>query len=136
MSTGLLTVRIRKDSIVFNMRKALNYASDQDHRACFWVEDYTSLYEEFLKVSVVGKDMLESEQNGEIDLAETFEELNELEALEQEEPAPELKPLPGHLRYNFLDSTDRYPVIVAAGLTHFQVDQLLGVLMEFKQAIG
>ncbi|XP_019241564.1 PREDICTED: uncharacterized protein LOC109221543 [Nicotiana attenuata] len=48
----------------------------------------------------------------------------------------ELKPLPPHLRYKFLGSNDTLPVIVSSLLNDVQVEQLLEVLKEHRQAIG
>ncbi|XP_070015594.1 uncharacterized protein [Nicotiana sylvestris] len=51
-------------------------------------------------------------------------------------PQLELKPLPPHLRYKFLSSNDTLPVIVSSLLNDVQVEQLLEVLKEHRQAIG
>ncbi|XP_070015537.1 uncharacterized protein [Nicotiana sylvestris] len=53
-----------------------------------------------------------------------------------EPPQLELKPLPPHLRYKFLGSNDTLPVIVSSLLNDVQVEQLLEVLKEHRQAIG
>ncbi|XP_070015446.1 uncharacterized protein [Nicotiana sylvestris] len=53
-----------------------------------------------------------------------------------EPPQLELKPLPPHLRYKFLGSNDTLPVIVSSLLNDVQVNQLLEVLKEHRQAIG
>ncbi|KAJ4961447.1 hypothetical protein NE237_021357 [Protea cynaroides] len=43
-------------------------------------------------------------------------------------PVLELKPLPPHLRYAFLDENDNLPIIVSASLSNVQLDKLLRVL--------
>ncbi|RDY13155.1 Retrovirus-related Pol polyprotein from transposon 17.6, partial [Mucuna pruriens] len=54
-----------------------------------------------------------------------------------ESPPPmELKPLPSHLKYAFLDSEQQLPVIIARNLLLEQEDKLLEVLRQHKQAIG
>ncbi|XP_070015609.1 uncharacterized protein [Nicotiana sylvestris] len=53
-----------------------------------------------------------------------------------EPPQLELKPLPPHLRYKFLGSYDTLPVIISSLLNDVQVEQLLNVLKEHRQAIG
>ncbi|XP_075111700.1 uncharacterized protein LOC142181916 [Nicotiana tabacum] len=53
-----------------------------------------------------------------------------------EPPQLELKPLPPHLRYKFLGSNDTLQVIVSSLLNDVQVEQLLEVLKEHRQAIG
>ncbi|RDX83742.1 hypothetical protein CR513_35313, partial [Mucuna pruriens] len=53
-------------------------------------------------------------------------------------PAPptKLKPLPSHLKYTYLDSTQQFPVIIANNLRQEQEDKLLEVLRQHKKAIG
>ncbi|XP_070017439.1 uncharacterized protein [Nicotiana sylvestris] len=53
-----------------------------------------------------------------------------------EPPQVELKPLPPHLRYKFLGSNNTLPVIGSSLLNDVQVEQLLDVLKEHRQAIG
>jgi len=48
----------------------------------------------------------------------------------------ELKPLPPHRKYEFLDSTHRFPIIVSAKLDGPQLEKLLDVLQKHKGAIG
>jgi len=57
---------------------------------------------------------------------------------EQEKSSPkvELKPLPPHLRYEFLDPDHQFPVIVSAKLYDPQLEKLLGVLRKHRGAIG
>lgn len=62
-------------------------------------------------------------------------------AVTQESPVPsppptELKPLPSHLKYAFLDSEQQLPVIIASNLLLEQEDKLLEVLKQHKKAIG
>ena len=49
---------------------------------------------------------------------------------------PELKPLPSHLKYVFLDEQELHPVIVSTTLNDAQLSQLLDVLKNHKKAIG
>ncbi|XP_070034511.1 uncharacterized protein [Nicotiana tomentosiformis] len=53
-----------------------------------------------------------------------------------EPPQLELKPLPPHLRYKFLSSNKTLPVIVSSLLNDVQVEYLLNILREHRQAIG
>ncbi|XP_070024970.1 uncharacterized protein [Nicotiana sylvestris] len=53
----------------------------------------------------------------------------------EEPPKLELKPLPGHLRYEFLGPDSTLPVIISFGLLDVQVQQLLQVLKECKTTI-
>ena len=48
----------------------------------------------------------------------------------------ELKPLPPHLKYAYLEDEKKLPVIIARELTSQQEEQLLDVLRKHKKAIG
>ncbi|XP_072064401.1 uncharacterized protein [Arachis hypogaea] len=48
----------------------------------------------------------------------------------------ELKPLPPHLNYSYLDEAHKFPVIIARGLNSQQEEKLLCVLRKDKRAIG
>ncbi|XP_031259919.1 uncharacterized protein LOC116118085 [Pistacia vera] len=50
-------------------------------------------------------------------------------------PKLELKPLPSHLKYAFLDK-DAYPVIISASLIDLEKKSLLDILRKHKKAIG
>ena len=51
-------------------------------------------------------------------------------------PEVELKPLPSHLRYEFLGANETFLVIVNANLHGTQIAKLLSVLRKHKGAIG
>ncbi|RDY00059.1 hypothetical protein CR513_16796, partial [Mucuna pruriens] len=52
-------------------------------------------------------------------------------------PLPiELKPLPNHLKYAYLDIEQQLPVIIANNLHQEDEDTLLHVLRQHKKAIG
>ncbi|XP_070011180.1 uncharacterized protein [Nicotiana sylvestris] len=52
-----------------------------------------------------------------------------------EPPILELKPLPSHLKYEFLDPCSTLPIILSSCLTNVQVDTTLAVLQRRKKAI-
>ncbi|XP_019255156.1 PREDICTED: uncharacterized protein LOC109233746 [Nicotiana attenuata] len=54
----------------------------------------------------------------------------------EEPPVLELKPLPPHLRYEFLGSNSTLPVILSSCLTNLQVEATVEVLQKRKRAIG
>ncbi|XP_070049176.1 uncharacterized protein [Nicotiana tomentosiformis] len=54
----------------------------------------------------------------------------------EEPPALELKPLPPHLRYEFLGHCSNLPVILSSCLTNVQIDSTLAVPQKRKKAIG
>ncbi|GJX02240.1 reverse transcriptase domain-containing protein [Tanacetum coccineum] len=54
----------------------------------------------------------------------------------EEPPELELKDLPSHLEYAFLEENDKLPVIIAKGLKNDKKDALLKVLKSHKRAIA
>ncbi|GJV55004.1 reverse transcriptase domain-containing protein, partial [Tanacetum coccineum] len=54
----------------------------------------------------------------------------------KEPPELELKDLPSHLEYAFLEENDKLPVIIAKGLKNDEKDALLKVLKSHKRAIA
>ena len=58
---------------------------------------------------------------------ESFEELED-DQFPSGETAPELKPLPSTLKYDFLDHHSANPVIISSRLDHDQKERLLVVL--------
>ncbi|RDX91709.1 hypothetical protein CR513_26264, partial [Mucuna pruriens] len=51
-------------------------------------------------------------------------------------PPLELKPLPNHLKYAYLDIEQQFPVIIANNLHQEQEDKLLNIIRQHKKAIG
>ncbi|XP_021717023.1 uncharacterized protein LOC110684893 [Chenopodium quinoa] len=51
-------------------------------------------------------------------------------------PMVELKPLPSHLRYEFLGPNSTFPVIVSSSLSESQAQELCGVLRRHQGALG
>ncbi|KAL5577978.1 hypothetical protein UlMin_019677 [Ulmus minor] len=54
----------------------------------------------------------------------------------KEPPKLELKELPSHLRYAFLEESSYYPVIINSSLNDLEKEKLLRVLREHRKAIG
>ncbi|GKA69808.1 reverse transcriptase domain-containing protein [Tanacetum coccineum] len=65
-----------------------------------------------------------------------FEELKTIEPSSDELPELELKDLPPHLEYAFLEGTDKLPVIIAKDLKDEDKTALLKVLRSHKHAIA
>ncbi|GJU48089.1 reverse transcriptase domain-containing protein [Tanacetum coccineum] len=63
-------------------------------------------------------------------------EVTEAKSLIEEPPELELKDLPSHLEYAFLEENDKLPVIIAKGLKNDDKDALLKVLKSHKRAIA
>ncbi|GJT86754.1 reverse transcriptase domain-containing protein [Tanacetum coccineum] len=63
-------------------------------------------------------------------------EVTEAKSSIEEPPELELKDLPSHLEYAYLEENDKLPVIIAKGLKNNEKDALLKVLKSYKRAIA
>ncbi|GJZ29296.1 reverse transcriptase domain-containing protein [Tanacetum coccineum] len=63
-------------------------------------------------------------------------EMTEAKSSIEEPPELELKDLPSHLEYAFLEENDKLPIIIAKGLKNDEKDALLKVLKSHKRAIA
>ncbi|GJR78971.1 reverse transcriptase domain-containing protein [Tanacetum coccineum] len=63
-------------------------------------------------------------------------EVTEAKSLIEEPPELELKDLPSHLEYAFLEANDKLPVIIAKGLKNDQKEALINILKSHKHAIA
>ncbi|GKD45027.1 reverse transcriptase domain-containing protein, partial [Tanacetum coccineum] len=63
-------------------------------------------------------------------------EVTEAKSSIEEPPELELKDLPSHLEYAYLEENDKLPVIIAKGLKNNEKDALLKVLKSHKRAIA
>nr|GEV70024.1 reverse transcriptase domain-containing protein [Tanacetum cinerariifolium] len=64
------------------------------------------------------------------------EEIKTIKSSIDEPPELELKGLPSHLEYAYLDGIDKLPVIIAKGLKHVEKEALLKVIKSHKRAIA
>ncbi|GJR68517.1 reverse transcriptase domain-containing protein [Tanacetum coccineum] len=63
-------------------------------------------------------------------------EVTEAKSLIEEPPKLELKDLPSHLEYAYLEENDKLPVIIAKGLKNDQKESLINILKSHKRAIA
>ncbi|GJQ91527.1 reverse transcriptase domain-containing protein [Tanacetum coccineum] len=63
-------------------------------------------------------------------------EVTEAKSSIEEPPELELKDLPSHLEYAYLEENDKLPVIIAKGLKNDQKEALINVLKSHKRAIA
>ncbi|XP_070022151.1 uncharacterized protein [Nicotiana sylvestris] len=157
---GELKMRLNDEEITFNVQKSIRRPSEFANCSLIDVVDViVETNDEMLTIEdplaacmvnlneVNGEELAEwvlaLEGRGFWDRTLEFEPLN-LENREtppakssiEEPPKLELKPLPAHLRYEFLGSNSTLPVIISSSLLDVQAQQLLQVLKEYKTAIG
>ncbi|GKA16211.1 hypothetical protein Tco_0695958, partial [Tanacetum coccineum] len=63
-------------------------------------------------------------------------EVTEAKSSIEEPPELELKDLPSHLEYAYLEENDKLPIIIAKGLKNDQKEALINVLKSHKRAIA
>ncbi|RDY13901.1 Retrovirus-related Pol polyprotein from transposon 17.6, partial [Mucuna pruriens] len=79
---------------------------------------------------------IKSDNKGRVNTETKADTKPQVEKSSSPPPPMELKPLPNHLKYAYLDSEQHLPVIIANNLHHEQEDKLLEVLRQHKKAIG
>ncbi|XP_062086047.1 uncharacterized protein LOC133792145 [Humulus lupulus] len=152
---GELKLRVQEEEVVFNVFKAMTYPKASD--SCFSVDvveevvGRKEVIEDPLELSLIVDDV-DGEENEEavsylkwIKSSEPwnhkkFEELGE----GPERPLPsivkppvlELKILPDHLHYAYLQEKETLPVIFSSFLSEVEEEKLLRVLRAHKTAIG
>ncbi|XP_071926164.1 uncharacterized protein [Coffea arabica] len=159
VKNGKLKFQVGEEEVEFNLNEMEKYPSFTDH--AYSIGTIDKLTQEMSQVNL-DLDPLEHclmSLGKQEDVCEEIEELakyldfqapykrgNLYENLGQgkgfsqpseiEPPRLELKPLPTHLRYEFLGENSTLPVIVSADLNDEQCTKLLRVLRKRKKAIG
>ncbi|XP_070012982.1 uncharacterized protein [Nicotiana sylvestris] len=158
--TGELKMRLKDEEITFNVQKSMRRPSEFANCSLIDVvdviieaDDETLTIEDPLAACMVNLDEVNGEELAEWVLALEgrgfwhrtleFEPLH-LENREippakpsiEEPPKVELKPLPAHLKHEFLGPNYTLHVIISSSLLDVQAQQLLQVLKECKTAIG
>ena len=153
---GLMKVRLDDEEINFNLHNAMKHSKDKG--ACFKVDATDEVIMDTRKqlhkptalerVLTDALNVLSAEEEKEIE-----ECLKELETLKEippkkakveelkedekvEESKVEMKVLPSHLKYVFLEEDGTKPVIISSSLSNIEEEKLLKVLKHNKEAIG
>ncbi|KAK2361118.1 hypothetical protein QL285_086309 [Trifolium repens] len=153
---GIMKVRVQDEEVSFNLWEAMKHPKEKD--SCFKLD---ATEEAILDV----RKQAHSPSSLEQALTDAFEELDsdkekeieeclkELDALEEVSPLEanieelkgesepvkvklELKTLPSHLKYVFLEEGDSKPVIISSSLSMTEEKSLIQVLKANKEAIG
>ncbi|XP_056697771.1 uncharacterized protein [Spinacia oleracea] len=160
---GNITLKVGKDSLFFDLNKAMHYPSSTNEK-CFLLDSFdpivNDMHEHFLTTNnPLGLVLLNRHglDNLKIEVAK-YEKLLDAsppcaqpeqcmlvfdgkEALDEarigkEAPKVDLKPLHSSLRYVFLGPNSSYPVIVNSSLDDEQVLKLTHVLKRHQRALG
>nr|GEX39980.1 reverse transcriptase domain-containing protein [Tanacetum cinerariifolium] len=154
---GELTLRVGNKAVTFNLDQTLRYSANYDAESINRIDDSDFFLEEtdaFLAIEdepILPKiDDSYYDSEGNILLLEKFlnddpsstpQELKVIEPKNEkssidEPPIVELKDLPPHLEYAFLEGDDKLPVIIAKDLKHEEKTALIKVLKSHKQALA
>ncbi|KAL5564233.1 hypothetical protein UlMin_027397 [Ulmus minor] len=159
---GKLILRFQDEQVTFNVFEAMKFPSDVN--ACFEISVLDRVVAEKFHESFPSSSLENCIVNGQtletLDDEEIIECVNNLNALPifenpkslkfkelgvlnvntissvKEPPKLELKELPSHLRYAFLEESSYYPVIINSSLNDLEEEKLLRVLREYRKAIG
>jgi len=153
---GLMKVRLDNEEINFNINKAMKHSKYKG--TCFKLDATEEVIMDTRKqlhkpttlerVLTDTLNVVSAEEEKEIE-----ECLKELEILKEippnktkieelkdkdkvEEPKVEMKVLPSHLKYVFLEDDGTKPVIISSSLSSIEEDKLIEVLKTNKEAIG
>ncbi|MCI16277.1 hypothetical protein A2U01_0037419 [Trifolium medium] len=152
---GVMKVRVQDEEVSFNLWEAMKHSKEKD--VCFKLdateEAILDVRKQAHRPSSLEQaltdafDELDPEKEKEIEEClkqlDALKEMSPLEAKieelkDDEKPAEvklELKTLPSHLKYVFLEEGDKKPVIISNSLSTFEESSLIRVLKENKEAI-
>src|SRR3954468_19087124 len=156
---GKLILRVGDEKVEFNIFNSMKYPMDINSCCSIDIVEDEAIEEAFIKryprsslENCIMNGISDEEDESE-EVQEIIRELQSLPSIEPEKflsyetnennkemikepPKLELKQLPSHLRYAFLEDKENYPIIINASLTKNEEEKLLRVLREHKAAIG
>ncbi|GJU59073.1 hypothetical protein Tco_1236839 [Tanacetum coccineum] len=118
---GRMSLRVRKETVTFNIRKSIR--GKQPHcDYLYYVDQIVKfVHDQWMDTVHLDGKWVETDQNH--------------EKAQTEPPKLELKELPEHLEYAFLQGDDQLPVVVSSSLSKDEKSKLLNVLRNHKGAI-
>ncbi|GJZ39436.1 reverse transcriptase domain-containing protein [Tanacetum coccineum] len=153
-----ITLRVNDEAVNFNLDQTKRYSSTYDDMSVNRIDIIDVAYEEYAP-ELLGYlnddsispeiDHVDCDPEGDICLIEKLlnndpfqlppidlKEVTKAKSSIEEPPELELKDLPSHLEYTYLEGTDKLPVIIAKGLKDDEKEALLKVLKSHKRAIA
>ncbi|XP_021985503.1 uncharacterized protein LOC110881597 [Helianthus annuus] len=150
---GKLTLRVGSDTVTFEIKESMQHIGARDdtlyfidffmshvgdslRRFCGGEHELDSLEESLVEqeavvVALASETPKESEESVENEIVVTVEKPSV-----ESPPLLELKKLPDHIEYAFLDDEARLPVIISSDLTSEEKKRLVDVLRDHKRAIA
>nr|GEY35317.1 hypothetical protein [Tanacetum cinerariifolium] len=138
---GELTLRVGKEAITFNLDQTSRYSANCSDMMAKRIDAIDMACEEYSQEVLGGHTSLSLPPNQGNYMPEVRKELKIYEAKSNkssidEPPEVELKNLPLHLEYTFLEGNDKFPVIIAKFLSVEEKTALMTVLKSHKRAIA
>nr|GEU95009.1 DNA-directed DNA polymerase [Tanacetum cinerariifolium] len=118
-----ITLRVNDESITFNLNQTMRYSSTYDDTSVNIVDVIDIACEEFVPISTP------------FDGPKLAKESKVKSSIE-EPPELELKELPSHFEYAFLEDSNKLPVIIAKNLKDVEREALINFLKSHKRAIS
>ncbi|XP_015944682.1 uncharacterized protein LOC107469820 [Arachis duranensis] len=131
--SGTYSFEIDGRVVSFSLEEAMKHPPE--NHSLFWCDPIDNIVAEVHLAKLDEKYMIE-EANEDPSKANTTHYTNHPEIqTSNHDKKMELKPLPPHLKYSYLDEAHKLPVIIAKELTPQQEEKLLDVLRKNKRAI-
>nr|GEW87850.1 DNA-directed DNA polymerase [Tanacetum cinerariifolium] len=153
-----ITLRVNDESITFNLNQTMRYSSTYDDTSVNRVDVIDVTCEDFVQdvlnfqynpkssnPTLVFDDLNSKNESCKVDIVKSssltltpFKETEESKekSFVEEPPELELKELPSHLEYAFLEDSNKLPVIITKNLKVDEREALLNVLKSHKRAIA
>ncbi|XP_075104692.1 uncharacterized protein LOC142178840 [Nicotiana tabacum] len=143
---GQLILRVDEERVIFDMQKILRFSGDEASSSCFYIDMISDLEDEFKDDQLISDSMercltkSDTTQDDDPTIRKETERLendsNDKEMQSEEvQPKIELKVLPSHLKYVYLEQ-ELFLVIISSSLTAEQEERLIQVLKAHKGALG
>nr|GEW52024.1 DNA-directed DNA polymerase [Tanacetum cinerariifolium] len=154
-----ITLRVNDESVTFNLNQTMRYSSTYDNNSVNPIDVIDIACEEFVQdvldfqynpkssnpTLVSDSSISESDFSKEpivkssspiVTLFGESAEESKAKSSAEEPPELELKDLPSHLEYDFLEDSNKLPVIIAKDLKDVEKEALINVLKSHKRAIA
>ncbi|GJS23695.1 reverse transcriptase domain-containing protein [Tanacetum coccineum] len=147
---GEITLCVDNEAVTFNLDQTMKYSSTND-KSVNRIDIIDEICEEYVP-ELLGFPSDDFSSGNPTSTSEPFtseftleeiptrfyqqSEVTEAKSSIEEPPELELKDLPSHLEYAYLEENDKLPVIIAKGLKNDQKEALINVLKSHKRAIA
>ncbi|XP_052116536.1 uncharacterized protein LOC127746657 [Arachis duranensis] len=132
--SGTYSFEIDRRVVSFSLEEAMKHPPE--NHSLFQCDPIDNMVAEVHLAKLDEKYMIEEANEGPSELNITHHTNHPETQTSKNEKKMDLKPLPPHLRYSYLDEAQELPVIIAKELTPQQEEKLLNVLRKNKRAIG